>query len=173
LAVDSVRTLFRFEGVVRWAIHELKYKNLRAAAEPPFELLSSNYKENHMPAEVPVQCHQKRLGEPSYHQSELLAKALGKQSSLPVVNGYFIHQRHNTPQDQITSVGDRQQNVATALGCSDRQMQHNHNNVLLIDDLPTLGVYPQCLRRCPESIWSQISVRANPNQRSLKKRSLS
>jgi putative sigma-54 modulation protein len=49
-------------------------------------------------------------------------------------------------------------------------MQHNHNNVLLIDDLPTLGVYPQCLRRCPESIWSQISVRANPNQRSLKKK---
>ena len=76
-AIGGIRAPFRFEGIVRRAIHELKYRNLRAAAEPLSELLGHYLEDNHIPAEVlaPVPLHQKRLRERGYNQSELLAMA--------------------------------------------------------------------------------------------------
>ncbi|MCK5576776.1 MAG: ComF family protein [Dehalococcoidales bacterium] len=138
-AIDGVRAPFRFEGIVRRAIHELKYRNLRAAAEPLSELLGHYLMGNHTPAEVlvPVPLHQKRLRERGYNQSELLAAGLSKRSGLPVSAGCLIRLRHSLPQAQTASVSDRQKNVATAFACRDRRMQGK--KVLLIDDVATSG----------------------------------
>lgn len=138
-AIGGVRAPFRFEGIVRRAIHELKYRNLRAAAEPLSELLGHYLEDNHMPAEVlvPVPLHQKRLRERGYNQSELLATGLSKRSGLPVVAGCLIRLRHSSPQAQTASVGDRHKNVATAFACRDQRMQDK--KVLLIDDVATSG----------------------------------
>ena len=137
--IDGIRSPFRFDGVMRQAIHQLKYKNLRALAESLAELLSDYLVANPVPGEVlvPVPLHQKRLRERGYNQSTLLAEELGKLNDLPVVDGCLVRGRHAPPQARTSNVEERRGNVAGAFVCRDRRLQGKQ--VLLIDDVSTSG----------------------------------
>ena len=131
--------LLRLDGVMRQAIHQLKYRNLRALAEPLAKLLNDYLATNPIPGEVlvPVPLHQKRLRERGYNQSRLLAKELGKLTNLPVVDDCLIRQRHAPPQARSSTVEERRRNVAGAFVCRDHRLQNKQ--VLLIDDVSTSG----------------------------------
>ena len=86
---------------------------------------------------VPVPLHQKRLRERGYNQSCLLAKELGKLTSLPVVDDCLIRQRHALPQAKTLTVAERWSNVANAFTCRDHRLRDKP--VLLIDDVSTSG----------------------------------
>ncbi|MFQ6122191.1 MAG: ComF family protein [Dehalococcoidales bacterium] len=137
--IDGIRSPFRFEGVMRQAIHQLKYQNLRALALPLAKLLQDYLLTNPLPAEVlvPVPLHQKRLRERGYNQSSLLARQLGKLASLPVVDDCLVRQRHTPPQARTSTVEERQSNVADAFTCRDHRLRNK--KVLLIDDVSTSG----------------------------------
>ena len=77
--IDGIRSPFRFDGVIRQAIHELKYRNLRAIAGLFARLLNDYLVANPVPAEVvvAVPLHPKRLRERGYNQSQLLAQGAG------------------------------------------------------------------------------------------------
>ena len=137
--IDGIRSPFRFDGVMRQAIHQLKYRNLRALAEPLAKLLNDYLATNPIPGEVlvPVPLHQKRLRERGYNQSSLLAKELGKLTNLPVVDDCLIRQRHAPPQTRSATVEERRSNVAGAFVCRDHRLQNKQ--VLLIDDVSTSG----------------------------------
>jgi competence protein ComFC len=137
--IDGIRSPFRFDGVMRQAIHQLKYRNLRALAEPLAKLLNDYLATNPIPGEVlvPVPLHQKRLRERGYNQSRLLAKELGKLTNLPVVDDCLIRQRHAPPQARSSTVEERRRNVAGAFVCRDHRLQNKQ--VLLIDDVSTSG----------------------------------
>ena len=137
--IDGIRAPFRFEGVIRQAIHELKYRNLRALAGLLARLLNDYLLENPLPAQVlvPVPLHPKRLRERGYNQSYLLAKELGKLARLPVVDDCLVRERHSLPQARTSSVGERRGNVADAFACRHRRLENKQ--VLLIDDVSTSG----------------------------------
>jgi len=137
--IDGIRSPFRFDGVMRQAIHQLKYRNLRALAEPLAKLLNDYLATYPIPGEVlvPVPLHRKRLRERGYNQSSLLAKELGKLADLPVVDGCLIRQRHAPPQTRSSTVEERRSNVAGAFVCRDHRLQDKQ--VLLIDDVSTSG----------------------------------
>ena len=137
--IDGIRSPFRFDGVMRQAIHQLKYRNLRALAQPLAGLLQDYLVTNPVPGEVmvPVPLHQKRLRERGYNQSSLLAKELGKLINLPVVDDCLIRQRQAPPQARAATVEERRSNVVDAFSCRDRRLQDKQ--VLLIDDVSTSG----------------------------------
>jgi len=137
--IDGMRSPFRFDGVMRQAIHQLKYRNLRALAQPLAKLLNNYLGTNPMPGEVlvPVPLHHKRLRERGYNQSSLLTKELGKLTNLPVVDDCLIRLRHAPPQARTSTVDERRSNVAGAFTCRDRRLQDKQ--VLLIDDVSTSG----------------------------------
>jgi len=137
--IDGIRSPFRFDGVMRQAIHQLKYRNLRAIAKPLAKSLNDYIAANPIPGEVliPVPLHPKRLRERGYNQSSLLAKELGKLTSLPVVDDCLIRQRHAPPQARSSTVEERRSNVAGAFVCRDHRLQNKQ--VLLIDDVSTSG----------------------------------
>ena len=137
--IDGIRSPFRFDGVMSQAIYQLKYKNIRALAACLAQQLNDYLIANSVPGEVlvPVPLHRKRLRERGYNQSSLLARELGKLTSLPVVDDCLIRQRHAFPQARTSSVGDRQNNVAGAFTCHNQGLRDKQ--VLLIDDVATSG----------------------------------
>jgi len=137
--IEGIRSPFRFDGVIRHAIHQLKYQNLRAVAGPLAELLHKYLVTNPVPGEVlvPVPLHKKRLRERGYNQSSLLAKGLGKLLNLPVVDDCLIRGRHTHPQAKTSNVEERRSNVTGAFTCHDHRLQGKQ--VLLIDDVATSG----------------------------------
>ncbi len=137
--IDGIRSPFRFDGIVRQAIYQLKYRNLRALAAPLARLLNNYLITNPVPGEVlvPVPLHRKRLRERGYNQSNLLSRELGKLTNLPVVDDCLIRQRYAPTQTKTLTVEERQRNVADAFTCCEHRLQDKQ--VLLIDDVCTSG----------------------------------
>jgi len=139
MEIDGVRSPFRFEGLMRRAIHELKYKNLKVLDLPLARLLAKYLEDKPLPRDVlvPVPLHPRRLRERGYNQSSLLAQKLGKLADLPVVEGLLLRLRDTPAQARIATAGVRRRNVAEAFTCRDGQLQGE--KVLLIDDVCTTG----------------------------------
>jgi len=137
--IDGIRSPFFFDGVIRQAIHELKYRNLRTLVVPLAEILYDYFKKNQIPGEVlvPVPLHRKRFRERGYNQSALLARELGRLSGLPVAEDCLVRHSYALPQARSTSVGERRENVAAAFACRDGQLQGRE--VILVDDVSTSG----------------------------------
>jgi len=162
--IDGIRSPFRFDGVVRQAIHELKYRNLRALAAPLAGLLSDYLGTNPVPGEVlvPVPLHRKRLRERGYNQSSLLAHELGRLTGLPVVDDCLVRQRHAPPQARTPTVDERRSNVAEAFACRDHRLRDRQ--ILLIDDVSTSGAtLDACAAALKEvgatSVWGLVLAR--------------
>ncbi len=125
--------------MIRQAIHNLKYRNLRALAAPLARLLYDYLAANPLPVEVlvPVPLHPKRLRERGYNQSRLLAGELGKLANLPLNDNCLVRQHHALPQARTSNVAERRGNVVKAFACRDRRLRGKQ--VLLIDDVTTSG----------------------------------
>ena len=137
--IDGIRSPFQFDGTMRQAIHQLKYRNLRALAAPLAELIYDYLVTNPMPGKalVPVPLHSKRLRERGYNQSGLLARKLAKLAGLPVIDDCLIRKRLAPPQAKTQNVKERRGNVADAFVCRDHRLKGSQ--VLLIDDVTTSG----------------------------------
>ena len=137
--IDGIRSPFRFDGAIRQAIHQLKYRNLRALAVPLAALLNEHVITNPVPGDilVPVPLHQKRLRKRGYNQSSLLARELGKLAGLAVVDDCLIRRRQALPQARTLTVDERRSNVADAFICRDNKLRGKR--LILIDDVSTSG----------------------------------
>jgi ComF family protein len=162
--IDGIRSPFRFDGVVRQAIHELKYRNLRAIAGLFARLLNDYLIANPLPGEVlmPVPLHPKRFRERGYNQSQLLAQELAKLNKLPLIDDCLIRARHSPPQARTANASERRTNVADAFACRDRRLKGKA--VLLIDDVSTSGAtLDGCARALKEggatSVWGLVLAR--------------
>jgi len=162
--IDGIRSPFRFDGVIRQAIHELKYKNLRAIAGLFARLLNDYLVANPVPAEVvvAVPLHPKRLRERGYNQSQLLAQELASLIKLPLVDDCLIRKRHSPPQARTATASERRTNVADAFSCRDRRLKGKQ--VLLIDDVATSGAtLDGCARALKKAgattVWGVVLAR--------------
>jgi ComF family protein len=160
-SIDGIRAPFKFDGVIRQAIHELKYNNLRAMAAFLGQMLGDYLAAKPLPAEVlvPVPLHPRRLRERGYNQSRLLARELAKLSGLALVDDCLVRERHTVPQARTPSVDERRRNVAEAFACRDRRLEGRA--VLLIDDVATSGAtLDACARALKEkgagSVWGLV-----------------
>jgi len=137
--IDGIRSVFRFEGVIRQAIHELKYRNLRAISGCLAMFMANYLEDNPVRGEVlvPVPLHSRRLRERGYNQSTLLARELGKLVVLPVIDNSLCRIKDSLPQARTTAIEERRDNVKGAFACRDEALKAR--NVILIDDVCTSG----------------------------------
>ncbi len=124
---------------MRQAIHQLKYRNLRALTVPLAELLNDYLTANSLPGEVlvPVPLHPRRLRERGHNQSQRLAEELSNLTNLPVTGDCLIRKHHTPPQARTTTVEERRSNVTNAFTCVNDRLRDKQ--VLLIDDVSTSG----------------------------------
>ena len=139
MSLDGVRSVFRFEGAVRQAILQFKYRNLKALAEPLARAMGDYLREHPLPADVivPTPLHTRRLRERGYNQSALLARELARLSHLPVVEGCLVRIKNTPPQTRTKSAVERHHNIAGAFACRNRRLEGKR--ILLIDDVCTSG----------------------------------
>jgi competence protein ComFC len=137
--IDGIRSPFVFNGIIRQAIHEIKYRNLRALVPSLAGLLHNYLVENPVTGNVlvPVPLHRKRWRERGYNQSALLARELGRLSGLPLVVDCLVRHNYAPPQARSAGVSERYKNVTDAFTCLDHRLQGKQ--VLLIDDVSTSG----------------------------------
>ena len=137
--IDGIRSPFRFDEVIRKAIHELKYRNLRAISPRLAALLADYLKAKPLPGEalVSVPLHPRRLRERGYNQSSLIAAELGNRIDLPVIEDCLIRVKQAQPQVKAVDVEERRMNVADAFVCRDERV--SGKQIILIDDVCTSG----------------------------------
>jgi len=163
-AVDGIRSPFCFSGVIREAVHQLKYRNLRALSAKLAGYLRDFLADYPLNVDliVPVPLHPKRLRERGYNQTALLARDLGKLTGLPVAGNSLIRRQHTLPQAKTVSVTERRKNVAGIFHCADVKI--NNKQVLLIDDVSTSGAtMDACARALKDagatSVWGLALAR--------------
>ena len=139
LELNGIRSPFLFEGMMRQAIHQLKYNNFKALAFPLAQLLAEYFEARPLPVEIimPVPLHSRRLRERGYNQSGLLARELGRLIDLPVVEDSLLRLRDTPAQVKAPDAEIRRKNVLGVFACRNGGLEGE--NVLLIDDVCTTG----------------------------------
>lgn len=137
--IDGIRSLFSFDEVVRKAIHQLKYQNLKAISSCLAELLADYFRSSSLPGEalVYVPLHPRRLRERGYNQSALLARELSSRIRLPVIEDCLIRVKQARAQVRAVDVEERRRNVTDAFVCRDERVKGRQ--IILIDDVCTSG----------------------------------
>ena len=138
LTIDGIRSVFLYQGTVRQAILQLKYKHLKVVATLLAQLLAEFLRSYPLKGEmlVPVPLHPRRLRERGYNQASLLARELGKSISLPVVEDTLVRVRDAVPQARTGSAIERRRNVQDAFAC---HKGLEGKQILLVDDVCTTG----------------------------------
>lgn len=164
LRLEGIRSALLFQGPLRAAIHQLKYRHARGLAGPLGGVLARYWKAYPMPVDVivPVPLHPSRLRRRGYNQAALLARELGRRVGLAVEEGALQRVRATLSQMRL-SAADRRRNVEGAFRCADGRLQGRR--VLLLDDVCTTGA---TLEACAdalraggaETVWALTLARA-------------
>ncbi|MFW6102830.1 MAG: ComF family protein, partial [Chloroflexota bacterium] len=138
MSISSIRSVFRLEGAIRRAIHELKYNNLRAIAPTLSAYLTRYVAGTDCKADliIPVPLHSSRRRHRGYNQSELLATALARDTGIPLNSNALRRTRKTASQVGSHTAHARLLNVEGAFSCND---DVRSRRILLIDDVCTTG----------------------------------
>ena len=128
---------FVYDGVVRTAVHRMKYSNLRSLAPAMAEPMAQVSAGARADAVVPVPLHRSQLRRRGFNQSTLLAAEVAHRLGLPVREDLVERRLGGRAQVSVSSAEERWANVAYAFapaGADATDMR-----LLLVDDVMTTG----------------------------------
>lgn len=135
------RAAARYEGLVREAIHALKFGGRRGLAGPLGDLLAG-LGPSALPGAapdllVPVPLHRRRERERGYNQALLLSRRLGLAWGVAVATDVLVRQGATIPQVDLDAPA-RRRNVRGAFAVA-RPEAILGRHVVLVDDVLTTG----------------------------------
>jgi ComF family protein len=134
-----VHVVGQYQGQIKLAIQNLKYRNQVILAKPLGnllgEVLTSQMKEFIPHCIVPVPLHPKRLKQRGYNQALEIARTVARQTAVPLFNT-LLQRIRNTPRQQGLSASERSSNLRNAFSLTSEALDLN---ILLIDDVMTTG----------------------------------
>src|SRR6266540_1231664 len=137
--LDGLRAACTFDGIVRQALHDLKYRQARFLAVFAASLLKQSLARRPLRADVlvPVPLPKARRRDCGYNQSELIAERLAAALGMPCVPALLERVRETPPQVGL-SAAERRANVRDAFACAQPAAVEDRR-VILIDDVATTG----------------------------------
>jgi len=135
---EYIRAAGAYTGVLRDALHALKFGGKRALARPLAALMLEQggaFLGPDVDALVPVPLALGRERERGFNQATLLARHLAAVSGLPVESRWLSRRRSTRPQTELTA-SERRTNVARAFSASPRAAGAH---IVLVDDIVTTG----------------------------------
>lgn len=134
----SIWVAYVFEGPLREAVHQLKYRARRRVAAPLGALLADRLATS-VPAAcavVPIPLHPERMEARGYNQAEELARAFARATSLPLRTEGIVRVRATEQQARLNA-RQRRENTRDAFAW--RGAAPPPDRVLLLDDVLTTG----------------------------------
>jgi ComF family protein len=138
---DRARAIGRYEGPLRQAIHQLKYRG-KLHLKRPLLCLALEHFDAHFPgamfdAIIPVPLHRERLMQREFNQATVLARGLARYLHVPVLERLLVRVRSTRPQVELSG-RERRQNVRRAFAVTDAAMLEDRR-ALVVDDVFTIG----------------------------------
>lgn len=152
-----------FNGVVRRALHALKYGGEQRLAEPLGRAMADRWRRTGAGGDlvVPVPVHPDRARERGFDQAVLLAEVAARQLGLPMAQ--LLERRHATVAQYRLGRRDRAVNVRDAFGPVDTPPHHLRATTegrwaILVDDVVTTGAtLAACARVLLDSGFMAVS----------------
>lgn len=142
------------DGILRQAIHALKYERVPAVAELLGNRLSATLADLSWPVDmiVPVPLGEKRLRERGYNQAQLIAEEAARTLGTACVPGALYRVRETQSQVGLNA-HERQQNMIAAFLADPQQTAGR--SVLIVDDVLTTGA---TLAACAQALTSAGAI---------------
>ncbi|TDA68684.1 MAG: ComF family protein [Clostridia bacterium] len=144
----AARAAGPYTGLLRLAIHRLKYRGEVKLAPALARLMKSTHQEENfaVQAMVPVPIHKSRLAERGFNQAELLSRSLGRILDLPVHAQALVKARP-TPDQVGLPRPERLRNLDGSFASGPQAGRLRGRTVLLVDDVFTTGATASCCTR--------------------------
>ena len=135
---DAAYCFGSYEGTLRELIHLYKYTRIQTLSRPLADFLAAALPlEERFDFVTPVPLHWRKQWQRGFNQSELLARAISRQRSIPFMR--TLGRTRFTQTQAGLSNTDRRKNVAAAFRCRRSSKALAGKRVLLIDDVMTTG----------------------------------
>jgi len=135
---DQALAVGYFEGSLREAVHQFKYRPCRSLGKPLGEWMAKNVRPlTKIDLVMPVPLHGRRLKERGFNQALLLAHRMSETHRIPYSCDNLYRARPTRPQVELTGA-ERIRNVAGAFALR-RPAEVENRSVVLIDDVFTTG----------------------------------
>ena len=138
LPITQIRAAFRFTDPIPHIIHQFKYENRFALADPLATLMGEAWPQWQTAVNlvIPVPMHKSRQRKRGYNQSSLLAQKFSKHINQPYSEDALQRTRHTRPQVGLSG----RARLANLSGAFDANGSFVRNkDILLIDDVCTTG----------------------------------
>ncbi len=139
-----------YQGSLRLAVHELKFKGRRRIAVQLARALWETAPARRLiepgAVLVPVPLHPRRRVERGFNQSELIARELARLARRRMCGDALVRRRLTPPQTGLTAAA-RRTNVAGAFVVR-RRAPIAGQTVILVDDVVTTGATARACARC-------------------------
>lgn len=156
-AFDGAYSFGGYEGPLRRLIHVFKYEGVASLAKPLGQLLGRTLpREISFDLVVPAPMHWRRRWSRGFNHAELLARQVGRRTSLQVENA--LRRRRNTPSQSGLTNAARRRNLSGAIEVR-QPGKVAGRHVLLVDDVLTTGTTASaCARALKRSGAARVTV---------------
>ncbi len=152
--------------LIKESVHRFKYSFIKELSKPLGKIMSQkliNYISGDSNVLIPIPLHRKRLKWRGFNQSELLAREIGKELNMPVIDSLLIRKKNTLPQAKIENAIQRKENIKNVFGISS-SFDLTDKTVILIDDISTTGATLKESARVlkplkPKQIWGLVLAR--------------
>lgn len=135
---DQALSVGQFEGSLREAIHQFKYRPCRSLGRPLSAWMASNVRLiSDIDIVMPVPLHRKRLRQRGFNQALLLSHGVSSEFEIPLSVDNLVRNRFTKPQVGLSGE-ERIKNVEGAFAIR-RPGEVEDKSVLLVDDVFTSG----------------------------------
>jgi ComF family protein len=135
---DQALSIGIFEGPLREAIHQFKYRPCRALGKPLGAWMAAYIRPvSEIDCIIPVPLHVARLRKRGFNQALILARELSRTFSVPLSYDNLKRVRPTRPQVELSGE-ERLKNVAGAFALK-QPVKLKNRDILLVDDVFTSG----------------------------------
>jgi competence protein ComFC len=137
-SLDGLHAFFVYEGLIKKAVSQLKYKFISDLAEELIALVSQQRISFKAKVLLPLPLHPRRQRWRGFNQAELLGKILVERFHWQVQPDILERYRYTQPQVKLKS-NERKKNIRGAFRIKPQAKNNRRLKVILFDDVWTTG----------------------------------